>query len=56
MSERFTITLESVAGHSTPAVTRLRALLKLMLRGYGLRAVEMRELAESEGRAVVETE
>lgn len=42
MNERFTVTLEAGAG-STPAITRLRAALKCLLRSYGLRCTEAKE-------------
>ncbi|MFO1046001.1 MAG: hypothetical protein U0941_29825 [Planctomycetaceae bacterium] len=45
MSERFSLTIESVGDHAIPAATRLRSLLKLMLRGFGLRCVEAKEVA-----------
>lgn len=40
MSERFTLTIEAASGtYLQPPVVRLRALLKLMLRAFGLRVV-----------------
>lgn len=56
MNERYAITLESVSGQTTPAATRLRALLKLMLRGYGLRVTEARELTETTADALDSTQ
>ena len=42
--ESYVITIRDAANHheTRPAITRLRALLKLMLRGFGLRCVEIR--------------
>lgn len=45
MNERFSLTLESSGEHIIPAATRLRAVLKLLLRGYSFRVVEAREIA-----------
>lgn len=44
-SERYAITLESVAGHDTALDARLKAAFKVLLRGFGLRIVEARELS-----------
>jgi hypothetical protein len=41
--ERFELVIESVP-HSIPAVTRLRGLLKIALRAFGLRVVTAREI------------
>lgn len=38
--EQYTLLVEALPGWSTPAVTRLRALLKAAIRQYGLRCVE----------------
>lgn len=46
MNERYAMTLQSVPGHDVPATTRLRHALKCLLRSFGLRAIELRELAE----------
>jgi hypothetical protein len=44
---RFRLTLESVPS-DVPAEIRLRGLLKLMLRSFGLRCVEAKELTDGE--------
>lgn len=48
MNERFTITVESTANQQIPAVVRLRAALKVLLRGFGLRCLEAREIESSQ--------
>ena len=47
--ETYTITVTDAASHheTRPVVIRLRTLLKLMLRGFGLRCVEIRPVVES---------
>ena len=45
MNTRFNLTLEALPhGDDRPAVIRLRAFLKLALRGFKLRCVEAKEL------------
>ena len=45
--QRFTIELEAVPGWNTPAVVRLRALLKAALRTHGLRCVTATETQQT---------
>lgn len=47
MNERFSLVLESSGEHIIPAATRLRAVLKLLLRGYSFRVVEAKEVNAS---------
>lgn len=43
--ERFIITVEAIPwkADDRPAIYRLRALLKTLIRGYGFRCVELQE-------------
>ena len=55
MNERYAITIEAGPG-STPAITRLRAALKCLLRSYGLRVVEAKQTpAKNDARGLTET-
>lgn len=56
MNERYAIVLESVGGQTIPAATRLRSLLKVMLRSFGLRVTEARELKNTSPDASDSTE
>lgn len=52
MNERFEIVIEAGPG-STPAITRLRAALKTLLRAYGLRCVQAKQTpAENDARGL----
>ena len=42
MNERYRLLIEA-GPSSTPAITRLRAALKCLLRSYGLRVVEAKQ-------------
>lgn len=42
MNERYRLLIEA-GPNSTPAITRLRAALKCLLRSYGLRCVEAKQ-------------
>lgn len=47
MNERFTMTIEVVRnGDERPPIIRLRSLLKLMRRGFGLRCLEINEQSQ----------
>ena len=48
MKQTFTITLEGRDDDRTPAVIRLRQLLKMALRGYRLRCVACQEIGSGE--------
>lgn len=39
----FTVTFQATGRDTTPAVVRLKRLLKSALRGYGLRCIEAKE-------------
>lgn len=41
-TEQFTLTLRPLPGWDVPAIIRLRKFLKMALRSYGLRCVEIR--------------
>jgi hypothetical protein len=47
---RFELTLESAPGWSVPAIVRLRKALKALLRGYGLKCVDLAEVLPTEPR------
>ena len=47
--QRFMIELEAVPGWNTPAVVRLRALLKAALRSHGLKCVTATETQPENG-------
>lgn len=45
---RFSIELEAITSHDRPADVRLRGLLKIALRAFGLKCVTVRELRPPE--------
>ncbi len=45
MAERYTIVVQSVPGSDVPVINRLRRFLKMALRAYSLRCVEIREMS-----------
>ena len=55
MNERYRLLIEA-GPSSTPAITRLRAALKCLLRSYGLRVVEAKQTtATDDARGSTET-
>lgn len=55
MNERYRLLIEA-GPSSTPAITRLRAALKCLLRSYGLRVVEAKQTtATTDARGSTET-
>ena len=55
MNERYRLLIEA-GPSSTPAITRLRAALKCLLRSYGLRVVEAKQTtALDDARGSTET-
>lgn len=44
MKQRFALTLETINADTRPAVVRLRGLLKVALRGFGLKCVDANEI------------
>ena len=48
--QRYTLVLEATPRHHAPAIVRLRRLLKVALRTFGLRCVECRPLDPPGGR------
>ncbi len=54
-NERFILTLEA-GKHPTPAVIRLRQILKLCLRAFAFRAIDVREISEVPETAIAATE
>ena len=43
---RWTITIRDAGGTDVPATVRLRKLLKVMLRAFGLRCTDIREVKD----------
>jgi hypothetical protein len=46
--ERYALELVGLPGWSTPAIVRVRKALKVLLRGYGLKCVDLRELGPAQ--------
>ncbi|HET6324803.1 MAG TPA: hypothetical protein VFG04_08890 [Planctomycetaceae bacterium] len=44
MPEQFRLTIESSPGWSVPAVVRVRRALKVLLRAFGLKCVDLAEV------------
>ncbi len=44
MPEQFRLTIESAPGWSAPAIVRVRRPLKVLLRAFGLKCVDLTEM------------
>jgi hypothetical protein len=55
MNDRFQLTIEAAPGWSAPAIVRLRKALKAMLRGYGLRCVDLIEVGPAKSAMASES-
>jgi hypothetical protein len=46
--ERYALELVGLPGWSAPAIVRVRKALKVLLRGYGLKCVDLKELSPAQ--------